>query len=42
MLSHVRRVVLAVLEEGGGRTGVGAALAEAHCILDAFGDGHVV
>lgn len=26
----------------GGRTSAGAAMAEAHCIFESFGDGHVV
>lgn len=42
IVSHVRLVVLALLDKDGGRTGVGTALAEAHCIFDGFGDGHFV
>jgi hypothetical protein len=31
-----------VLSQEGGRTSAGAAMAEAHCIFESFGDGHVV
>ena len=35
-------VCLGVSLWDGGRTSAGAAMAEAHCIFESFGDGHVV
>jgi hypothetical protein len=41
-LFSMAHVCLGVSPSDGGRTSAGAAVAEAHCIFESFGDGHVV
>lgn len=41
-LFSMAHVCLGVSPQDGERTSAGAAMAEAHCIFESFGDGHVV